>query len=107
MKKYLFSYDDDNHYQIFWLDGEYIGSLEDISDLLITMYGYGLEDDPYNPYEIAFVGCNICILNLKEEDLDVLHNYLCKPRTIDNRVWKKLIKEDYVNAVNIIKGELT
>lgn len=106
MKKFIFSYDDDNHYKMFWFDGEYIGSLEDISDLLITIYGYGLEDDPYNPYDIAIVECNIDV-DLNEKDFDVLHNYLCKPRAIDNRVWKKLVKEDYVNAVNIIRGELT
>lgn len=106
MNKYLFSYDDENHYKMFWFDGEYIGSTEEIMDLLTTMYGYGLEDDVYNPYEIKTIECNIDV-DLSERDFEVLHNYLCFPRTIDNRVWKKLVEEDYVNAVNIIRGELT
>ena len=82
MKKFIFSYDDDNHYKMFWFDGEYVGSLEDIGDLLTTIYGYGLEDDPYNPYDIAIVECNIDV-DLNEKDFDVLHNYLCKPRAIN------------------------
>lgn len=103
MKKFILCYDDENHYKNFWFDNEYVGSTEDIFDLMSTMYGYGLEDDVYNPYEIDYVNINIDVDVETEEDFDTLHNYLCFPRQIDKQVWELLCKQEFQKAVEKIR----
>ncbi len=38
MKKYLFNYNTESCGTIVWFDGEYVGSTNDLSNLLTSMY---------------------------------------------------------------------
>lgn len=102
MKKFILCYNDENHYKNFWLDNEFIGSTEDIGDLLMTMYGYGLEDDPYNAYDLDYIEIDLETAET-EEDAEVLHNYLCFPRLIDKEVWELLCKQEFQKAIEKIR----
>lgn len=102
MKRFILCYDDENHYKNFWIDREFIGSTEDMETLLATIYGYGLEDNPHNAYDLFYIEINIGV-DLDEEDFNTLHNYLAFPRLINKEVWQELIAENYVNAVKKIR----
>lgn len=106
MDNCLISYNDDNHYTQFWFNGDYIGSTEDVLALLEDMYYLGIGAGAYQDVSFKIIEINIDNVKLKDKDFEILHNYLSTPKEIDNRVWKKLYEQDFVNAVNIIRGEL-
>lgn len=103
MKKFIICYNDENHYKNVWFDDEYVGSSEDLGDLLTAMYGYGLEDDCYNSYDIEYIEVNIDVDVETEEDFNTLHNYLCYPRQIDKQVWELLCKQEFQKAAEKIR----
>lgn len=106
MKKFIVCYNDENHYKNIWFDSEYVGSTEDLEDLLTRMYGYGLENSIDNSCKIEYIEINIDVDVETEKDFDTLHNYLCFPRKIYKAVWELLCKQEFQKAVEKIR-ELT
>lgn len=97
--KFLVSYNDDNHYTRFWFDGEFVGTSEDIMDLMSTMFFYGVEEGEYTNTNIKTI--EISIFDIPEKLVDQVHNFLSNKGNFNNLQWKFLIKGDYKNFVNM------
>ena len=99
MKKYLLSYNDDNHDNQYWFDGEYLGT--DVLEILKDMYYYGLEDsDPEQVIEIETI--DIYIFDLNDDVGEIVHNLLSKGGMIRKPIWQALINKDY-QAIEILQ----
>lgn len=98
-KKYLVSYNDDNHYTNYWFDGDFIGTSENIMDLMETMFGYGIDEGEYS--NTIFETLEISIFDIPEKLTDEVHNYLSKGRAFNQKQWKYLIQKDYKNFINM------
>ena len=106
MKKFIFSYNDDNHDPMFWFDKEYLGT--DTMDIAETMFGYGMSEGEWSTTDIATLELYIFDLadfGLNDEEIDIIHEYLHKEKTIENNIWEKLTKQDWKGVVALLKAE--
>lgn len=98
-KKYLISYNDDNHYTKYWFDGEFVGTSEDIMELMQTMFCYGIEEGEYSNTILETL--EISIFDIPKKLVNQVHNYLSKERAFNQKQWKYLTQKDYKNFINM------
>lgn len=105
MIKFLLGYNDDNHNTMFWFDREYIG--DQTEDVAEQMFSYGMEEGLYSNTELESLIITLDLLanaGLNDNEIDIIHNYLCYPKVIDKNVWNALTKQDFKTAIIFIKN---